>query len=332
MQPNYYLLRENLESGPYTIDELLLQGLKPTDLVWVNGRTNAWCHPSELEELTVSFSINREKLREVTPEISRQRIPKRPKQIRKDEIETRAEEIRKNILSQAVQKPSPKLEVEEDLSPTSFKIPDESIDLIVHKKKLTLPGAHVTAIGIMAIFIAGAFYGKDLWVDNSRFLDAVAKPFENSTMVTIPEKKETSVQPIFSLGALPVSQDSASSLVTIDSFAAKAEPVVPLPSPEPKKHLENNYQQAENDTPELKKETIVPVNLPTEKISKEPEPKKEIIPAEPEVKEPIKKAEPEAEKSPKPNTVQKKADTLVAAEPEKKRGFFGRLFKKKKSE
>ncbi len=48
---NYLLLRDNKESGPYTMDELLDFGLKPYDLVWVQGKSAAWRYPSEVEEL-----------------------------------------------------------------------------------------------------------------------------------------------------------------------------------------------------------------------------------------------------------------------------------------
>ncbi len=47
----YLLLRNNKESGPYTLDELQIKGLKAYDLVWVEGKSAAWRYPSELEEL-----------------------------------------------------------------------------------------------------------------------------------------------------------------------------------------------------------------------------------------------------------------------------------------
>ncbi|MDP4264352.1 MAG: hypothetical protein Q8941_17615 [Bacteroidota bacterium] len=48
---NYLLLRNNKESGPYTLDDLVGLGLKPYDLVWVQGKSAAWRYPSEVEEL-----------------------------------------------------------------------------------------------------------------------------------------------------------------------------------------------------------------------------------------------------------------------------------------
>lgn len=46
----YRLLRNNKESGPYTLKELAHLPLKPYDLVWVDGKSAAWRYPSELPE------------------------------------------------------------------------------------------------------------------------------------------------------------------------------------------------------------------------------------------------------------------------------------------
>ncbi len=48
---NYLLLRDNKQSGPYSVDELKSKGLKPYDLVWLDGKSAAWRYPSEIEEL-----------------------------------------------------------------------------------------------------------------------------------------------------------------------------------------------------------------------------------------------------------------------------------------
>lgn len=48
---NYLLLRDNKESGPYSLDELLKLGLKAYDLVWIQNKSAAWRYPSEVEEL-----------------------------------------------------------------------------------------------------------------------------------------------------------------------------------------------------------------------------------------------------------------------------------------
>lgn len=48
---NYLLLRNNKETGPFSLDELLNMGLKPYDLVWIPGKSAAWRYPSEIDEL-----------------------------------------------------------------------------------------------------------------------------------------------------------------------------------------------------------------------------------------------------------------------------------------
>jgi hypothetical protein len=47
----YLLLRDNKQSGPYTVPELIEKGIKPYDLVWLDGKSVAWRYPSEIEEL-----------------------------------------------------------------------------------------------------------------------------------------------------------------------------------------------------------------------------------------------------------------------------------------
>src|SRR5258706_11075309 len=48
---SYLLLRDNKESGPYSLNDLVSLGLKAYDLVWVEKRSAAWRYPSEIPEL-----------------------------------------------------------------------------------------------------------------------------------------------------------------------------------------------------------------------------------------------------------------------------------------
>lgn len=47
----YRLLRDNRETGPYSLDDLIALPLKAYDLIWVDGKSAAWKYPSEYEEL-----------------------------------------------------------------------------------------------------------------------------------------------------------------------------------------------------------------------------------------------------------------------------------------
>jgi hypothetical protein len=84
MKRVYRLLRDNLETGPFTIDELLGQQLKSDDMLWIEGRSTAWCYLSEIE---LSLSIE--------PDSSSKKLPV----YRNDDIEMRADEIRKKVLN-----------------------------------------------------------------------------------------------------------------------------------------------------------------------------------------------------------------------------------------
>ena len=48
---SYLLLRNNKESGPFTIEEIKGMSLKPYDLFWVVGKSAAWRYPGEINEL-----------------------------------------------------------------------------------------------------------------------------------------------------------------------------------------------------------------------------------------------------------------------------------------
>jgi hypothetical protein len=46
----YRLLRSNKETGPFSADELVANGFKPYDLLWVEGKSAGWRYVSELPE------------------------------------------------------------------------------------------------------------------------------------------------------------------------------------------------------------------------------------------------------------------------------------------
>ena len=48
---SYLLLRNNKESGPFSIEEIKDMSLKSYDLLWVVGKSAAWRYPGEIIEL-----------------------------------------------------------------------------------------------------------------------------------------------------------------------------------------------------------------------------------------------------------------------------------------
>lgn len=47
----FLLLRDNKQTGPYTISELKQMGLKSYDLIWQEGKSAAWRYPGEIPDL-----------------------------------------------------------------------------------------------------------------------------------------------------------------------------------------------------------------------------------------------------------------------------------------
>ena len=62
MPTTYLLLRNNKQTGPHSLDELLQLSLQPHDLVWVEGRSAGWCYPSEVELLKPYITTEKETL------------------------------------------------------------------------------------------------------------------------------------------------------------------------------------------------------------------------------------------------------------------------------
>jgi hypothetical protein len=51
MEKVYLLLRNNQQTGPHSLEELLHLELKPKDLVWVEGKSYGWSYPTEIDTL-----------------------------------------------------------------------------------------------------------------------------------------------------------------------------------------------------------------------------------------------------------------------------------------
>lgn len=54
----YLLLRNNLESGPYSVEQLASIGLLPLDLIWIEDESTGWKYPEEIEALASLIQYN----------------------------------------------------------------------------------------------------------------------------------------------------------------------------------------------------------------------------------------------------------------------------------
>lgn len=76
MPTTYLLLRNNKQTGPHSLEELLHQALQPHDLVWVEGQSAGWHYPSEIAALKPL--LEKEKAPEQGPHASNASAQKLP--------------------------------------------------------------------------------------------------------------------------------------------------------------------------------------------------------------------------------------------------------------
>jgi hypothetical protein len=52
----FLLLRNNVETGPFTLEELTAQALQTTDLIWIENQSVTWNYPTEIKDLNAFVS------------------------------------------------------------------------------------------------------------------------------------------------------------------------------------------------------------------------------------------------------------------------------------
>ena len=162
MERVYLLLRNNQESGPFTIGELLQQQLKPEDMVWVEGKSKAWTYLSELQLLPIVDSISEENK------------PAKPA----DEIENKAEELRRRILSSPTMYYAPK-EVERGSYSPPYYLPEKELEFVDHRKeKITRRNAVAGELAltgiVIGLFVLGIYKGNSFLSEKKQVQNSVA--------------------------------------------------------------------------------------------------------------------------------------------------------------
>lgn len=335
MERVYLLLRDNEKQGPYTIDELIQHKLDKNDLIWVEGRSLAWAYPSEIDELRTMFipakPLEKIELKTIQP-FAVSKIYTRPsisgasiihnsnagnttpvkKLSPEEEIEYKAEEIRKRALFS-----SHPGYLNHTTSDTEYKSPlylktDQEIDFKYHKKRNFSASLPQLIVIIMATsLVAVGWYGG--WTPlniKKGTMDVVATPFSGSTQ------------------AAPVTQK----LISETENAAKDSVQIQADSTMTVNKYPSNTSFTLTEPAILPAETTVTVAAEIIPVEKNEEPK--VIAAEnkEEVKEkPVVKINSTDTVKKQPATKEEKSKDVIAEEnePEKKKGFLRKLFKKK---
>jgi hypothetical protein len=295
MERVYLLLRNNQQTGPFTIGELLQQQLRPSDMIWIEGKSTAWTYLSELE---------------LIPFIKQPETPKQNEPIKtNDEIERKAEELRQKILASAPKAHLLNYPVEIETYSSPYKLPEDDIQFVDHRKERRIRKS--TAIGelfltcfVIGLFMLGIYKGKSFLGARHKVQNSVATQLntrdEHAAQKDHPAKQVNIpvVDTIRQYDSLLTLQKTKQKILTnkkaMDSTIVNRLPLV----------SDATIQSA-------KKEVVQPpLEISKESsLKKEDTPvKKEIVPLVPEIK------------------------TNSEPEKEEKKGFLRGLFKKKKKE
>jgi hypothetical protein len=172
MRKVYLLLRDNRQTGPYTIDELKQQHLRPSDMVWEEGSSFAWRYPNEIPGLT-----KEEKGTSPGPAASGSRVRSNSPA---EEIEAKAEELRKRALSYtSSQNYVHRQAAKDDLGPSPYYFTGEKeIEIVYHRKEPSVTATQLVVAGIVGLVLAAGWYGRDLLVPpRTAAARATVKPF-----------------------------------------------------------------------------------------------------------------------------------------------------------
>jgi len=294
MKRVYRLLRNNIEYGPYTIDELLGQSLRASDMLWIEGESQAWSRLSEIE-LKTSQTVADE------PASTRGR---------RDEIEEKAEQLRKKVL---VHRAAPQPVVEEIVSrdETHYFIPtpdDDTIELVDHRRRRSTIVGDVLMTGVIVTLFAGGLYGgRALFLPKNSTVSNLEKASigqsDEHAAKALTEIPETTT-------VIPIATTDSSRFVDSAAFQKMARKTFVAA------HTQNDSAAADaagNATPVTAIDVPAPnTEAPADTAQKKEEAKKVEL------------------KKPEPRPV--KEDTVVEEETEKKKGFLRKLFGRKNKE
>lgn len=193
MEKVYLLLRHNQVSGPYSFVELKQQQLQPADLIWVEGRSQYWCYPAELEAVIHSHP-ERAKAEKAAPAPrpagSRPAIAAQDTPMKRlseaDEMERKAEALRSIALSEQPPKAFPQ-PVRVPVRPVPvqpvYMASDSEIQLVCHKRKSGPSPDHLMVAALVTAIILTGWFGKDsLFRERSSTLNGVAIPLVSTDL------------------------------------------------------------------------------------------------------------------------------------------------------
>lgn len=294
MDRAYLLLRNNQQSGPFTIGELLQQQLMPSDMIWIEGKSTAWTYLSELE---------------LIPFIKSAETSNQPASVNTgDEIERKAEELRQRILTTPPKNYFQNHKPEIETYASSYKIDDE-IQFVDYRKerrlkKNTAFAELLLTCLVVGLFMVGIYKGRAFLGARHKVENSVATQLNSGDQHAAKENHE----PAHAVVPVIDTAKKADSLLVLEKVKQKPPKKAVLDSSNTALGQSSNALTVSQE----KKEESTIQNPPA--VSQEAVVKKE-------------------EDTPaRKETVTSVAETKAVKEPakEEKKGFLRGLFKKKK--
>jgi hypothetical protein len=294
MERVYLILRNNQQTGPFTIDELLQQQLRPSDMVWIEGKSSVWTYLSELE--LIPF---------VKDPLASQSNPVLKTE---DEIERKAEELRQRVLASARRAYFPQQATEIETYASAYKIPEGELQVIDHRKERNIKrnavfGEFLLTCIVIGLFVVGIYKGQSFLGAKEKVQNSVATQLDSADQHAAQKTK-----PVISATVLmpDTTNEEQDSLLALQKEVHKA-PVFR------KRVIDSSFgstalnklalNQDKKGETESSSDTSVESVIKNEDILK-----KELVPSVPELK------------------------TNEAPVKEEKKGFLKGLFKKRKTE
>jgi hypothetical protein len=105
----YRLLRNNKESGPFSLEEITAIGFKPYDLIWVDNKSAAWRYPYEIAELKPFTNFTEEqpydRFYKKTSDVKEQTDIKEQTEV-KEKVMIEADILTETIVEKKIEQPS----------------------------------------------------------------------------------------------------------------------------------------------------------------------------------------------------------------------------------
>lgn len=302
MEKVYLLLRDNIESGPYTIQELLQKQLKPTDMFWIEGKSTAWTYLNELE---LNFHVEEKKEPVENTQQKRKYV---------DEIEQKAEEIRKRALSYHTRPSFRQQDPASGIHSASpaFVLQEDTIEIVNHKKEKNKTLNEVLVTGLIVAVFAGGLYAGGTFLQNRKEIISPAAIQITPSQQTVNKSATTTARS----NSTPVAIQNDSLL--------QEQPLATFTKEKPKTNP--GSVSSITDTQEIKPVKPEPVTAKLEQEYIPDAPVKIISEETPAKVETPKKTQVETEKKPEATKSE------VTEETEKKKGFLKGIFKKKKKD